>query len=254
MKLLVFVAKTLFAGIALALPCACERPLVGGGPDRPPGLPDDVLVQTVCAKSPCSGIRFGIPFQTKTYEVDLHDCRGPSCSLVGTWWPNPAARSAYRQFDWAATLRNAAIFPEPGHLFMCLDCPNDWTWRYSSNTPPSPLLAIDPPGVGLALMRPGDVFIPYEGRATIDRLYDAFFRPEDAVGGSSRVTIWVEEPVHPRAVYPSLAVGNTFAWGPRVGTVVRIVPAGPRERNAKVPMGWVEIAMSDSPPSDEASP
>jgi hypothetical protein len=175
------------------------------------------------------------PFEGTTMGVS--DCTDRKGNLMyGSW----------SDFAWEGPVRQGGVFPLRDHTILVLRCTETNLQIHWPNV----LYATDPEGLEGAVLAPGDVFVPFAGRATIDNRFVASARVEgDAGGAPDRVTFTVEGLGFLPDVYRDLGVGDSFAWGDRRGTVVRFVA---REGSTWGAIGWVEIALAPalaSPPS-----
>jgi hypothetical protein len=169
------------------------------------------------------------------------DCVANQTVLLAGWWLVEDAAS--RPFEWEAEVRIGGVFPTRGHVATNTFCVDEH-WQMHS---PDVGVAFDPNGFAWARLEGEDVFIPLRGKATIDHEFHAtaVVDPSDAAS-ALHVRVTVEGPDASRAFSGDLGHGDSFQWGTRRATVVRVVAP---EAGLLGPIGWVEIRLADIKPA-----
>jgi hypothetical protein len=131
-------------------------------------------------------------------------------------------------------------FPLPGGIVRPLYCQGV---SYLNNHPVPPIFVLQshPPPVAWAEpLALGDVFIPLQGEAVLDR--DAYAtaeldsKPDASLGPSAKIKVKQRAPGS--GTYSGKRVGESFVWGSSQAEIVRIIDWHP------VTGGWVEVRLT----------
>jgi hypothetical protein len=155
-------------------------------------------------------------------------------------------------FEWTGVAHEYDVVPLHGEVVRLAMCSNgtlnaqsghgDYAVRPGS----SAVFEVGPPAFAWAAPAPGHVFVPLQGEATLDHDWQATAVFEPPVEGfpDPSVTLFLAE-VHKAEfhqlpnLYLRVRAGETFEWGNRKATIVRIV-----EPRVDV-FGWAEVALNE---------
>jgi hypothetical protein len=146
--------------------------------------------------------------------------------------------------DFVATIlaERGTIFPMPKHLVALGACNPTQTDDHGRTFPPVGVLELRAPAsFDWAAPKPGNVFIPLQGEAILDHDYHATAILDvlgDAGTSALSATITTTRPKEADDQHPHMRPMDSFRWGNRRATVVRII-----EPIAKA-AGWVEIELT----------
>jgi hypothetical protein len=173
-------------------------------------------------------------------HLELADCKeGETAVLFGSW---SAADSSSPLFGWEAEVRYGGVFPAFHRVGANLGCFDEHPPAHT----PDVGVRVDPDDFDWARLEGDDVFIPFRGKATIDRAFIASAKLD--IGPSAagpRVTVSVEGPDASLGSFPGIGPGDSFSWGSHRAAIVRVV--APQDGLIGA-IGWVEIDLSGRAP------
>jgi hypothetical protein len=225
--------------VAVTLVCrhCVPPPLIGGGCppfDSPFNVMDAVcLVRGDCSDGYTNSATLFDGFYVGIDKCGEHD----DVSLFG-WWQVDDAGS--RLFEWKAPMHIGAVFPTNGSLATPVQCtPVSHCSPYDMTT-----VAVRLRGIKAPKLDGDDVFIPFQGHATIDGSFYASATLDERIEADApHVTILADTFDGEHSLHAG--DGDTFPWGRYLASVVRIVE--PRT-GVLQPIGWVEIHLSEAKP------
>ena len=192
-----------------------------GGESAPPSRPRrhiDLTVALCDGGSRCEEVDQRNTAMFLEDRVGLADCMADqTAALFGAWSVGDAAS---RPFDWEAMVRWGGVFPSIGHVAVNRGCVEEFPQVHS----PMVGLTTDPPGFAWAKPGGDDVFIPFQGKATVDGEFHATAVLEDPdADAPALVTVSIAVRDQPPTVHGGLRRGDTFPWGAYRGAITRVV-------------------------------
>jgi hypothetical protein len=224
------IAALAFVGVS-----ACQAPATKGADAGPSG---PSLHDLFCDGGPrCVYFNDLQPYTLHGAVFRVNDCLTHQVAVLSGSWSLDDAGS--RLFEWEATAWPGGVFPTPGHVAANFGCGQ----LHEEVISPLVLLAFDLDGFDWARLQDGDVFIPVDGKATVDHGPKATALFDERAGRASpRASVSIEGAHGASTIHAGVERGDTFDWGNHRATVVRVVAS---VGQALVPIGWIEVALSD---------
>jgi hypothetical protein len=217
---------------------ACQAPARKGADAGAAGPSGPSLRDMFCdGARRCADLDYRQPGPQYGAQIGVNDCLTHQVAvLYGSWSLDDAGS---RPFEWEAPVWPGGIFPTLGHVAANFGCGN----QHPQEVSPEALVGFDLDGFDWARLQGDDVFIPVDGKATIDHGPKASATFDERAGRASpRATVSIEGPHGSSTIHAGVERGDSFPWGNRRATVVRVVAS---QGKMLVPIGWIEVALSD---------